>query len=176
MYKLREIERRDIPEINKWHNDKELSKNLGGGGTRYINSDVDNAWYDRYLNTRSNSVRCAIVDENDVIIGCVYLLNIDSINLCADLHIMIGSKENQGRGIGTFAVTSIVDHAFFNLNLRRLQLEVLEYNQAAQKLYRKIGFIEEGRKRKAVFKDGNYVDEIIMGLLRDDYVRANCSG
>lgn len=31
MYKLREIERRDIPEINKWHNDKELSKTLGGG-------------------------------------------------------------------------------------------------------------------------------------------------
>lgn len=31
MYKIREIERRDIPEINKWHNDKELSMNLGGG-------------------------------------------------------------------------------------------------------------------------------------------------
>lgn len=29
MYKIREIERRDIPEINKWHNDKELSTNLG---------------------------------------------------------------------------------------------------------------------------------------------------
>lgn len=89
---------------------------------------------------------------------------------------MIGSKENQGRGIGTFAVSSIVNHAFYNLNLRRLQLEVLEYNLAAQKLYRKIGFIEEGRKRKAVFKDGKYVDEIIMGLLRDDYVREICSG
>lgn len=35
MYKLREIERRDIPEINKWHNDRELSKNLGGGGKIY---------------------------------------------------------------------------------------------------------------------------------------------
>ena len=50
MYSLREIERRDISEINKWHNDKELSKNLGGG-TRYISSDVDYAWYDRYLNS-----------------------------------------------------------------------------------------------------------------------------
>ena len=113
------------------------------GGTRFINSEVDNAWYDRYLNSRSNSVRCAIVDENDVIVGCVNLLNIDYINLCADLHIMIGSKENQGKGIGTFAVSSIVNHAFFNLNLRRLQLEVLEHNQIAQKLYKKIGFVEE---------------------------------
>lgn len=31
MYKLREIERYDLPYINKWHNDLELSKSLGGG-------------------------------------------------------------------------------------------------------------------------------------------------
>lgn len=168
MYKLREIERRDLPEINKWHNDQEMSKNLGGG-TRFVNSEVDNSWYDRYLNSRSNSVRCAIVDANDVIIGCVYLLNIDSINLCADLHIMIGDEKYRGKGVGTFAVSSMVNHAFFNLNLRRLQLEVLEHNQTAQRLYKKIGFVEEGRKRKAVFKDGQYVDELIMGLLREEY-------
>ncbi len=121
-------------------------------------------------------MRCAIVDENDVIVGCVNLLNIDNINLCAELHIMIGSESDRGKGIGTFAVSTIIDHAFFNLNLRRLQLEVLEYNQVAQKLYKKIGFVEEGKKRKAVFKDGEYVDELIMGLLRDEYVRENCSG
>lgn len=146
------------------------------GGTRFINSEVDNVWYERYLNMRSNSVRCAIVDENDVILGCVYLLNIDSINLCDDLHIMIGNEDYRGKGIGTFAVSSMVNHAFFNLNLRRLQLEVLEYNIAARSLYKKIGFIEEGKKRKAVFKNGQYVDEIIMGLLRDDYVVAKSSG
>lgn len=31
MYNLREIEHRGIPEINKWHNDKELSRNFWGG-------------------------------------------------------------------------------------------------------------------------------------------------
>lgn len=170
MYKIRELERRDIVEINKWRNDKELSKKLGGV-YRFVNSDVDNAWYDRYLDSRNNSVRCSIVDENDIIVGCVYLLNIDTINRSGELHIMIGNKVNRGKGIGTFAVSSIIDHAFQDLNLRRLQLEVLESNEIAQKLYRKMGFVEEGRKRKAVFKDGQYVDEIIMGLLRDDYVK-----
>lgn len=175
MYRLRELERRDIPEINKWHNDKELSKNLGGG-YRFVNSDVDNTWYEHYLNTRSNSVRCAVIDEKDIIVGCVYLLNIDNINRCADLHIMIGNENNRGKGIGTFAVSSIIDHAFKNLNLRRLQLEVLEYNKSALSLYKKIGFVEEGRKRKAVYKNGEYVDELIMGLLRDEYAGANSSG
>lgn len=145
---------------------------IWGGGYRFVNSEVDNAWYDHYLKSRSNTVRCAIIDDNDHIVGCVYLLNMDYINLCADLHIMIGNIENRGKGIGTFAVSSIVEHAFFNLNLRRLQLEVLEYNKAAQRLYEKIGFIEEGRRRKAVYKDGQYVDVIFMGLLRDEYIRA----
>lgn len=52
---------------------------------------------------------------------------------------------------------------------------MLEYNQVAQKLYKKIGFIEEGRKRKAVYKNGEYIDELIMELLRDEYKQINCS-
>ena len=88
---------------------------------------------------------------------------------------MIGNEENHGKGIGTFAIRAMVDHAFYNLNLRRLQLEVLEYNHVAQRLYKKVGFVEEGRKRKAVYKDGQYVDYMIMGLLRNEYTRANGS-
>lgn len=172
MYKLREIERYDLPYINKWHNDLELSKSLGGGA-RFVGSEVDNAWYDCYLDSRSNSVRCAIVDDEDVIVGCVYLLDIDYINLSADLHIMIGEKECRGKGVGTFAIASMVNHAFFNLNLRRIQLEVLDSNEVAKNLYKKIGFVEEGRKRKAVYKTGKYVDEIIMGLLREEYQPIN---
>lgn len=99
----------------------------------------------------------------------MYLLNIDSISLSADLHIMIGKTENQGKGIGTFAVKALIEHAFYDLNLRRLQLEVLKYNTIALNLYKKIGFVEEGIKRKAVYKNGEYVDELIMALLKEDY-------
>ena len=175
MYRLREIERYDLPEINKWHSDKELSKKLGGG-YRFVSSSIDNAWYDRYLNSRENSVRCAIVDDNDSILGCVYLLNIDNINLSADLHIMIGKEEYRGKGVGTFAIRTMISHAFFNLNLRRIQLGVLENNIIAINLYKKVGFIEEGRKRKAIYKNGRYIDELVMGLLREEYKKINCLG
>ena len=40
MYKLREIERRDLPSINTWHNDQVLSENLGGT-YRFVNSEID---------------------------------------------------------------------------------------------------------------------------------------
>ena len=82
---------------------------------------------------------------------------------------MIGEKDCRGKGVGTFAIASMVNHAFSNLNLRRIQLEVLDSNEVAKNLYKKIGFVEEGRKRKAVYKNGKYVDEIVMGLLREEY-------
>ena len=84
---------------------------------------------------------------------------------------MIGNKQKQGQGIGTFALGAIIDHAFNNLNLRRLQLEVLESNTRAQALYTHFGFVQEGRKRKAVYKSGVYKDELLMGLLREEYIR-----
>ena len=67
---------------------------------------------------------------------------------------MIGKEEYRGKGVGTFAIRTMISHAFFNLNLRRIQLGVLENNIIAINLYKKVGFIEEGRKRKAIYKNG----------------------
>lgn len=167
MLKLREIERQDMVKINKWHNDVKLSQNLGGS-TRFVNSEVDEAWFDHYLASRASNVRCAILDDNEVV-GVVYLLSIDPINLSGELHIMIGEESSRGKGIGTFAVHAMVEYAFYNLNLRRIQLDVLETNEAARSLYRKIGFKDEGMKRKAVYKNGEYINVIIMALLREEY-------
>lgn len=167
MYRLRELERVDLERINKWRNDPYLIACLGAP-YRFINEDVDQRWYDKYLNTRSNSVRCAIVDETDEILGLISLMDIDSINRSASLHIMIGGHENRGKGIGTFAVMAMIDHAFNNLNLRRIELGVLENNIPAIRLYEKCGFIKEGLKRESNYKNGRYVGLIMMGLLREE--------
>lgn len=168
MYRLRELERGDLERINMWRNDPDLIACLGAP-YRYINGDVDKAWYDKYLSTRNNSVRCAIVGDDDEIMGLISLLDIDSVNRSASLHIMIGSAENRGKGLGTFAVRSMIDHAFFNLNLRRIELGVLETNRPAIRLYEKVGFVREGLKRQSNYKNGLYANLIIMGLLREEY-------
>lgn len=167
MYRLRELERVDLERINKWRNDPYLIACLGAP-YRFINEDVDQRWYDKYLNTRSSSVRCAIVDEADEILGLISLMDIDAINRSASLHIMIGGNENRGKGIGTFAVMAMIDHAFNNLNLRRIELGVLENNIPAIRLYEKCGFIKEGLKRESNYKNGRYVGLIMMGLLREE--------
>lgn len=168
MYKLRELERKDIERINKWRNDREIISYLGAP-YRFINIDVDENWYDNYIKNRNSTIRCAItIENNDEIIGLVTLANIDYINRCAELHIMIG-KEYQNKGAGKYAVENIINYAFNDLNLNRVELSVLENNERAIGLYNKIGFKVEGVKRNAYYKEGKFVNKVEMAVLRDEY-------
>ena len=54
------------------------------------------------------------------------------------------------------------------LNLHKISLEVLENNERAIKLYNKLGFIHEGVKRDEVFKNGKWVNSILMSIIVDE--------
>ena len=169
MYRLRELEPRDIVTINKWRNNKKLVDYLGAP-FRYININVDEQWFQNYMSNRNSNVRCAIVDENNVILGLVSLTSIDTINQSATFQIMIGDLNNCEKGIGSFAVNEMLNHAFNNLNLRRIELSVLSSNDRAQHVYEKSGFVFEGLKRKAVYKNGQFVDMKIYSILKEDFL------
>ena len=170
MFHLRELERKDLPAINKWRNDPELIALLGAP-FRYINLDVDIKWYESYMGNRGNAVRCAITEDGgDDILGLASLVSINYMNQSAEFHIMIGDIQNQGRGLGTFDVNSMLNHAFNNMNLQRVELTVLDNNTRAKHLYEKCGFTYEGRKRKAKYKDGKFVDMLMYSILREEFL------
>ncbi|MDU5913007.1 MAG: GNAT family protein [Anaerococcus vaginalis] len=102
-----------------------------------------------------------IVDDDNIILGMISLTSINYLNQSAELHILMGDFVNQGKGIGTLAVKEILNHGFNNLNLNRIQLNVLVYNDIAIKLYEKCGFKLEGKKIQAVYKNGKFVDMYI---------------
>jgi diamine N-acetyltransferase len=172
MYKLRELQKEDIPTINIWRNTRELIEYLGAP-YRYINIDIEYKWYENYLNTRNNTIRSAIVMEGkeDEILGLVSLTNINRINQSAVFHIMIGDQNNRQKGIGFFATIEILKHAFKDMNLNRIELSVLKSNTRAIKLYEKVGFKEEGIKRKSVYKGGEFVDMIMMAILKEEFLK-----
>lgn len=170
MYELREIERRDFPTINAWKGNPELIDCLGGT-YRYISEETDILWCENYMDNCSNSVRCAIVsDASDEIIGLVSLVKIDRFNQLAEFHIMIGEEEARGKGAESFAMKEMLSHAFYNLNLNRIELYVLPDNTRARHLYEKIGFKQEGIRRNANYKRGRFVDLIQYGILRDEFL------
>ncbi len=84
---------------------------------------------------------------------------------------MIGDKNNRGKGIGNFATSEILHHAFNNVNLNRIELNVLADNFKAIKLYDRIGFKREGVRRKSTFKRGQFLDMIMMSILRSEFYK-----
>ena len=170
MYKLRELQREDIKEINKWRNDSQLIENLGAP-YRYINEEIDMLWYENYLKNRNTTVRLAMIDTKNKILGLASITDIDYINRKCSVHFMIGDKKNRGKGLGDFAVKQILKHAFLNMNMNRVELNVLEINKIAIGLYQKNGFVIEGIRRNSNYKDGKYINMLFMSILKDEYMK-----
>lgn len=71
-----------------------------------------------------------------------------------------------GRGIMTEAVRLVVDYAFANLDIVRLQAGILGNNPASMRVLEKAGFIKEGVLRNAIVKNGLVMDEHIYGRVK----------
>jgi RimJ/RimL family protein N-acetyltransferase len=168
---LRELIHEDIKTINIWRNDKELVDQLVSA-FRFVNLETDEQWFDQYMKNRSNQVRTAIIEKNsNKFIGVIYLLEIDVISRTANIGYMIGEKNNQGKGYGTQAVLKMLDHAFNNLNLNRVFSYWLEENQRSIHVAKKCGFTEEGILRHHVYKNGEYKNLLIMGILKEEFIK-----
>lgn len=63
------------------------------------------------------------------------------------------------------ATRLVVGHGFEQLGLHRIQLEAYGHNRRAVHVYEKVGFVLEGVRREAAWRDGVWVDEVVMALL-----------
>ena len=82
-------------------------------------------------------------------------------------HIGISVSETwQGKGVGNALMQAGIDLADKWLNLTRLELEVYADNEAAIRLYERFGFEHEGVMRRHAFRNGQYIDSIMMARLR----------
>jgi RimJ/RimL family protein N-acetyltransferase len=92
----------------------------------------------------------------------------DIENLRADIGLWIG-KPYQGQGVGTRAVSWLVQYGFGRLGLEKIEASVFVGNQASRRIFEKNGFLLEGTIRKAVQKRSKAVDEWLFGITREDY-------
>lgn len=73
-------------------------------------------------------------------------------------------KEYCGQGIGSLLMGKVIEWAEYN-GVEKIDLEVFANNTSGIALYKKYGFVEEGRKRKAIKTNEGYEDMLIMGRL-----------
>jgi len=157
----------DVAKYLRWMNE-DVAKEFGQYN-RVVSSKNDLNWL---YEPPSDMQRYAIVlSDNDKLIGSISIHNIDHLNRNAFIGIFIGEKEYKGKGYGTEAVRLILEYGFKTLNLHNIMLTVHSDNQAAINCYIKAGFREEGRLREWVYKDGQYIDKLYMGILAHEFKR-----
>jgi RimJ/RimL family protein N-acetyltransferase len=74
-------------------------------------------------------------------------------------------KDWRNRGVGGLLLARVVEWARGTGIVSRIELFVFARNEMAIHLYEKHGFVCEGRRRRAIFRDGEYFDDLIMSLL-----------
>ncbi len=165
--RLRALEHDDLPHFVRWINDPETRRFMV---MRYpLSMTEEEKWWERFLQ-RENDYIFAIEAEDGNYIGNIGLHDIERENRRAELGIIIGDKAYWGQGYGTDAIQAMLGWGFGYLNLNRVSLRVYAYNQRAIRCYEKCGFQYEGAMRQARYVDGRYHDELMMGILRDEFL------
>jgi RimJ/RimL family protein N-acetyltransferase len=168
--RLRHVEREDLPRFVDWLNDPEVRQGLAMHLP--ISQVEEEQWFENMLK-RDNDERPLVIEvkgqDGWTMIGNSGFFNIDWRNRCAELGIFIGDKTLWNQGYGTETMRLLLHHGFTTLNLHRIFLRVYEENPRAVRAYEKAGFILEGRMRQAEFRDGNYLDVLLMSVLRPEW-------
>jgi RimJ/RimL family protein N-acetyltransferase len=77
--------------------------------------------------------------------------------------------EVHGEGYGTEVLSFLVEYAFEEKGLHRVYDRIADFNDGSQRMVERFGFEEEGRLREHLFLDGEYRDEVVSGLLREEW-------
>ncbi|MEV0440799.1 GNAT family protein [Streptomyces spectabilis] len=102
------------------------------------------------------------------LVGDAVLWNIDNHNRSA--HIGLGLLPSaRGKGYGTDVVAVLSHYGFVVRGLHRLQIETLADNPAMLRSAERNGFVREGVLRSSAWVMGEFVDEVLLGLLARDW-------
>jgi len=167
---IRLMEEKDIEEARQLHNEESTLNRLTD--PFHVSQEEQQLWFKRMSTSRKSRRYVLEHKESGKICGIIRLDEIDTVNRSAS----IGADVNpsfRNQGYATEAYVKVIDYLFSTLGLHRLQLVTLESNEIAIGLYTKIGFKREGKLREAVFRDGNFVDLISMGLLDSEWSGKN---
>ncbi|WP_086828347.1 GNAT family N-acetyltransferase [Streptomyces sp. NRRL B-24572] len=125
--------------------------------------------------TNERNVPFSIVElEGGTLIGSATLWGIDTHNRGA--HIGLGLlPAARGKGYGTDVVATLCHYGFVVRGLHRLQIETLEDNHAMLRAAERNGFAREGVLRSSAWVLGEFLDEVLLGLLAQDWKPATPS-
>jgi RimJ/RimL family protein N-acetyltransferase len=157
--------------FSMWSRDSEYKRLLDSDPPRLHSVKANKDWLEKHIQDDQTNVYWFAIRalEDDRLLGDADLSVINWGSRDAFVGIGIGEREFWGRGYGTDAMCLLLRYAFTELNLRRVTLNVFEFNNRAIRSYEKVGFRIEGSQRQAMQREGRRWDILYMGILRDEW-------
>lgn len=164
---LRKLEPEDAANLYRFRNDPEVARELGGFSSGYSLQAIKE-WIERRGKSPDDLVWAIADRDANTCLGHVGLYQIDHRVRACEFGILIGDSSRWGKGIGKEVTSAVVAYGFDELNVNRIDLSVIASNTRAIRLYEGLGFVREGTKRQAQYRAGEYLDVILMSILRSE--------
>lgn len=165
--RLREPRPSDIEDRQRCARDPEFLRMMGeaAGPAGPTTADEARAWYEA---VRRSPFGWAI-ERDGRCIGAISLENIKEHDRRASLSIGIFDPAARDRGAGSEAVRLVLRFAFDQIDLHRVGLRVYAFNHRAIHVYERLGFVHEGVERECARVAGEWVDDVMMGILAHEF-------
>jgi diamine N-acetyltransferase len=165
---LRPYSRDDVSCMTKWLNDPDTIKYIASRCMYGAFRESMEEAYDT-LKKFSNSKIFIIETLDNKVIGMINLNTISWEWRNSEIGVLIGEKDNWGKGYATDAMRVLLVFGFNRLNLHRIYLHVSEANVGAIRCYEKLGFKKEAILREAEYRCGKYENAVLMGILQEEF-------
>lgn len=163
----------DVPRITTWINDPRVRRHLA---TRVfpLGQHVEEEWVKRVsADPRQAAAEHVVLlfgpHGAETPIGSTGFHGLNWIARRGEWGILIGEPEHWNQGYGREVARRMLQYAFEDLNLNRVELRVNSANPAGIKAYEAAGFIREGTLRQAGWVEGRYEDILVMSVLRQEW-------
>lgn len=107
--------------------------------------------------------------EDDTAVGMINTVGANPRTGRFEHEIAIG-RGYQGRGYAGEAITILLHFMFTERRYHKAEVSIYAYNEASLALHRRLGFVEEGRRRDHEYSQGAYHDLVLMGMTRAEYM------
>lgn len=161
---LRPWQKGDETSLAKYANNRKISINLRDRFPfPYTLKDAED-WI-QFVRSNSPLTNFAIEVDSRAVGGIGFMLGSDVFRHSAELGYWLG-EPYWGKGLMTEAVKAATGYGFDQLKLKRIFAGVFETNPASAKVLEKGGYTFESRQRKAVIKEGQYLDQLVYVMVK----------
>lgn len=167
----------DPETISRWTHDPTYTQLTSPKPARPLTAaQVRKQWegYEKEAKDKRNRFDFTLrLKADDRLVGTAHFESLEWNHGHAWLRLSLGDPADRGQGYGGEALRLLLRYAFHELNLFRLSAEAVADNPRGVAFLERHGFVVEVRRREAVYRAGQRWDELRLGLLREEWERAN---